>query len=361
MRTVSKLTQAWSGQSMKIVVYGTSRRVGALVGDQVIDLNRAFARYVRERRSDPQSQADERVPADLEHFIAQGATALDDAREALAYVEDNGATPDDTQPRNSVQLHAPTVYRPRVACAGANYVMHLVGTQSALRGEQITPEDAYRQARAAGAWGFWKVISDLRGDQDTVTYPARARLFDYEGEVAVVLGRRGIDIAASRASDYIWGVTLLNDWSIRNDMGPGRPLSFNLAKNFDNSASMGPCIVVDEIDPQTVLVETRVNGDLRQHYSSSEMTFKFDELIEFLSRDFTFLPGDMIAAGTGAGTAMDSSPRGPDGYASTDRFLKPDDAVEVSSPAIGVLRNRIVAKTAPADPLGNRAAAAASG
>src|ERR1051326_4334588 len=109
---------------MKIVVYGTSRRVGALVGDQVIDLNRAFARYVRERRSDPQSQADERVPSDLEQFITRGRAALDDAREALAYVQDNGATPDDTQPRGSVQLQAPTIYRPRIACAGANYVMH---------------------------------------------------------------------------------------------------------------------------------------------------------------------------------------------------------------------------------------------
>jgi 2-keto-4-pentenoate hydratase/2-oxohepta-3-ene-1,7-dioic acid hydratase in catechol pathway len=222
--------------------------------------------------------------------------------------------------------------------------MHLVGTQSALRGEQITAEDAYRQARAAGPWGFWKVIGDLRGDRDTVTYPARARLFDYEGEVAVVLGRRGTDISASQVRDYVWGVTLLNDWSIRNDMGPARPLSFNLAKNFDTSVSIGPCIVVDEIEPQSVLVETRVNGDLRQHYSSSDMTFKFDELLEFLSRDFTFLRGDVIAAGTGAGTAMDSSPRGADGYASTDRFLKPGDVVEVSSPAIGVLRNHIVAK-----------------
>lgn len=331
---------------MKIVVYGISRRVGALVGDQVIDLNRAFARYLLERRgaSDAQAQADANLPSDLEHLMARGEAALDGAREALAYIQDNGANPDETHPRNSVQLHAPAVYRPRIACAGANYVMHLVGTESALRGEQISAEDAYRQARAAGPWGFWKVISDLRGDQDTVTYPARAKLFDYEGEVAVVLGRRGSDIAAPRAAEYIWGVTLLNDWSIRNDMGPGRPLSFNLAKNFDTSASVGPCIVVDEIDPQSVLVETRVNGELRQHYSSSEMTFKFDELLEFLSRDFTFLPGDMIAAGTGAGTAMDSSPRGPDGYASTDRFLKPGDAVEVSSVAIGALSNDIVAK-----------------
>ena len=103
---------------MKIVVYGTSRRVGALVGDQVVDLNRAYARYLRERRgaSDPQvqAQADAAVPADLEHLIARGTAGLDAARETLAYIQDNGAGPDETQPRHAVQLHAPTVYRPRI-------------------------------------------------------------------------------------------------------------------------------------------------------------------------------------------------------------------------------------------------------
>src|SRR5579859_5132420 len=102
---------------MKIVVYGTSRRVGALVGDQVIDLNRAYARYLRERRSatEPQVQADANVPSNLEALIARGRPALDDARETLAYIHDHGASPDETQPRNAVQLHAPTVYRPRIA------------------------------------------------------------------------------------------------------------------------------------------------------------------------------------------------------------------------------------------------------
>ena len=129
-------------------------------------------------------------------------------------------------------------------------------------------------------------------------------------------------------------------------MGPGRPLSFNLAKNFNGSVSMGPCIVVGELDPQDVVVETRVDGEVRQQYSSADMTFKFDELIEFLSRDFTFLPGDVLAAGTGAGTAMDSTPRGPDGFAHTDRFLRPGQHVEVSSPSIGALRNGIIPKPA---------------
>jgi 2-keto-4-pentenoate hydratase/2-oxohepta-3-ene-1,7-dioic acid hydratase in catechol pathway len=114
-----------------------------------------------------------------------------------------------------------------------------------------------------------------------------------------------------------------------------------MAKNFDTSVSLGPCIVVGEVDPQAIQVQTRVNGEVRQDYNSAEMTFSFAEFIEFLSRDFTFEPGDLLAAGTGAGTAMDSSKPGDERL-----FLKPGDTVEVSSPQVGSLTNVVVAKGA---------------
>jgi 2-keto-4-pentenoate hydratase/2-oxohepta-3-ene-1,7-dioic acid hydratase in catechol pathway len=120
------------------------------------------------------------------------------------------------------------------------------------------------------------------------------------------------------------------------------PLSYNVPKNFDSSASLGPCIVVGEIDPQDVNVETRVNGDLRQRYSSRDMVFSFAEILAYLSTDFTFVPGDVIFGGTGAGTAQDSTKLNPDGTRPHDRFLKPGDVVEISSPAIGKLTNRVV-------------------
>src|SRR5207302_1920098 len=119
--------------------------------------------------------------------------------------------------------------------------------------------------------------------------------------------------------------TLLNDWSIRNDMGPPRPLNFNFAKNFDCSVSLGPSIVIGELDPSAVEVEVRVNGEVRQHYSSKDMIFTFAEFIAHLSRDFTFHPGDILAGGTGAGTAMDTSRPNPDGSTPTDLFLKVGD------------------------------------
>jgi acylpyruvate hydrolase len=94
-----------------------------------------------------------------------------------------------------------------------------------------------------------------------------------------------------------------------------------------------------------VQVQTRVNGQVRQDYNTSDMVFSFEEYLEYLTRDLTLHPGDIVSGGSGAGTAMDSTPRGADGSIAPDKFLKVGDVVEVESPKIGLLRNRIVAKT----------------
>ena len=116
-------------------------------------------------------------------------------------------------------------------------------------------------------------------------------------------------------------------------------------KNFDTSSALGPCIVVRELNPHDVPVQTRVNGEVRQDYNTRDMVFSFEHYLEYLTRDLTLYPGDIISGGSGAGTAMDSTPRGADGSIAPDKFLKVGDVVEVESPGIGVLRNRIVAKT----------------
>jgi 2-keto-4-pentenoate hydratase/2-oxohepta-3-ene-1,7-dioic acid hydratase in catechol pathway len=106
---------------------------------------------------------------------------------------------------------------------------------------------------------------------------------------------------------------------------------------------MGPCIVAGELDCQDIDAETRVNGVVRQSYSTKEMIWNFAEVLEHLSQDFTFVPGDVIAGGTSAGTAADKSRRGPDGKRPLDLFLKIGDTVEVSSSKIGALANKIAA------------------
>ena len=150
-------------------------------------------------------------------------------------------------------------------------------------------------AREEGQWGFWKNPREVTGPDDEIPYPKRTQRFDYEGEVAVVIGKRSKNIRADEIDQYVWGVTLFHDWSIRDggSSGPqGRPISYNLAKNFDGAASMGPCIVVGEHAHSNIDVQLRINGEARQSYNTKEMIWPFGEVLEYLSQDFTFVPGD---------------------------------------------------------------------
>jgi acylpyruvate hydrolase len=317
---------------MKIVVFGDQLRVGAWFEDTILDL----------------AAADAELPSTLAGLIAGGQPALARVEQAIAAAR-AGHLEAATVARQETRLHAPAVYRPRIGCAAGNFAKHTEGTArrkgvsattalSALAGltggdEVPTPEQITEGTRERNRpRGFWKDFALPAGPGDDIVRPARSERFDYEGEAVVVLGQAAKDVPAGQGGRYVWGVTLMNDWSIRGGSSKDS-LSFNLGKNFDGGASIGPCIVVGELDPSDVLIETRVNGQLRQSYNSGDMIFSHAEYIEYLSRDLTLLPGDMISGGSGAGSATDS-----DG-----NFLQPGDVVEVSSPGIGVLHNTVVA------------------
>ena len=100
--------------------------------------------------------------------------------------------------------------------------------------------------------------------------------------------------------------------------------------------------MVGELDCQNVDAQTKVNGQVRQSFNSRDMIFKFGEVLEFLSKDFTFVPGDIISGGTAKGTAADQTKKNADGTRPTELFLKPGDSVEVSSPQIGSIANKLV-------------------
>jgi 2-keto-4-pentenoate hydratase/2-oxohepta-3-ene-1,7-dioic acid hydratase in catechol pathway len=308
---------------MKIVVFGPEQRVGVLQAEQVIDLNRANSA----------------IPADLRHFVEGGQQALELAQRA---VDTAGSAPEGAVlTAADADLRAPWAER-RIACAGGNYGKHLLGMWARRYPDRSpTLEQVEQDARNGGQWGFWKVPDRVAGPEESIAYPKRTSYLDYEGEVAIVIGKRGKNIPAQQLADYVWGVTLLHDWSIRDGGGQPTPMAYNLPKNFDGSTSMGPCIVVGELNPRDVDVELRINGDPRQSYNTCEMIWDFGEILEYLSRDFTFVPGDVIAGGTNAGTAADKSERSPDGSWLPELFLKVGDVVELSSPRIGMLRNRI--------------------
>ena len=337
---------------MKIVVFGPEKRTGALHGDNVVDLSYACAKYLHERADEPGplGMAEALVPSDLARLIEGGPRAREHTQKALDYLfgqaQDRFGPRGETlvYPAANVRLHAPRPNNARIACAGGNFADHAAAMAVKMR-RRPYEGDAYQEIRKAGFWGFWKLAREIAGPDGELVYPDRCERLDYEGEIAVVLGKRGVDLKPSQLSDYVWGVTILADWSIRSPRETsGGPLNFNFPKNFDTSCSLGPCIVVSEVDPTSVDLETLVNGERRQHFNTRDMVFTFGEYLEHLSRDFTLYPGDIISGGTAAGTAADSSDLLPDGSSAPERFLKPGDLVEMNSPSIGSLRTRVVAK-----------------
>src|SRR5579862_3415197 len=329
---------------MKIVVYGPDQRTGALLNGKVVDLSHVFAKYLRERKSEYRAieLAEALVPSDLARLIETGPAALENAQKALDYLSKDAQ--DDKDPRgeslahaaNTVRIHAPRPRGTRMACAGSNFTTHR---------ERMTRRSG-RDVKAPFIWGFWKIPHDGAEPGGDVTYPSRCDRLDYEGELAIILGKQGKDLRPAALKDFVWGVTLFCDWSIRSPREPLGPMNFAAPKNFDTSYSLGPCIVVGELDPTNIDIETLVNGQRRQFHNTRDMTFSFGEYLEYLSRDLTLYPGDLICSGTGEGTAADASPVLADGTQPPDLFLKPGDSVEVKSPAIGTLSARIVAKNA---------------
>jgi len=348
---------------VKLVVYGPEKRLGCLQGDRVIDLNLAYAKYLSERQDEPlpYAMAAAVVPAELGDFIVSGPRAIEGAQRAVEHLTRSSA--DQKGPRGErlleamaeVKIHAPYARRARIMMAGGNFIVHSQGMGFREAGKQPpTLEEVYNESRKRGIWGFYCFPENAAGPDEDVIYPARTDRLDYEGEIAVILGKQGKDIRPADGKPFIWGYMLQNDISARTNIGgaDNRQSSFARGKNFDTSICGGPCIVVDEIpDCHNVTWETRVNGELRQTGNTKDMTFNFYEYLEYVSADMTLLPGDVISAGTTAGTAQDSSALLPAASGSSDqpvrdpaRFLKPGDVVEISNPIIGTLRNRVVAK-----------------
>lgn len=170
---------------------------------------------------------------------------------------------------------------------------------------------------------FLKPGTAVIGPGQDIRYPAMASRVDYEAELAVVVGRRCRDVAAGEAMDYILGCTCFNDVTARDLQK--KDGQWARAKSFDTFAPLGPAIVTG-IDPSDLRVESRLNGRRKQSASTADLIFSVPELVSFISRVMTLLPGDVIATGTPAGV-------GP---------MVPGDSVEVRVGGVGSLRNRVV-------------------
>lgn len=235
-------------------------------------------------------------------------------------------------PLAGVRLTAPIMYPPNLFALAGNYREHIEEG-----GGKMAPQD--RQTPRI----FMKPASTtVIGPGEPIRIPPVARAIDWEGELAVVIGRRAKGVEASSALEYVAGYTILNDVSERQlQIRPrteSRPrdrfFDWLNGKWFDTSAPMGPWIVTaDEIpDPHDLQISTHVNGERRQYCGTGQMIFPVGDVIEYLSAFVTLQPGDVISTGTVAGVGVASS-----------TFLAPGDTVKVGITGIGELENPVVA------------------
>ncbi|MFB0902123.1 MAG: fumarylacetoacetate hydrolase family protein [Acidimicrobiales bacterium] len=205
----------------------------------------------------------------------------------------------------------------RVFAAGLNY-------------EKIYPAGKQPPTPKFPPW-FSKLPGTLVGHNELLVAPRVSETFDYEAELAAVIGLGGRHITVEHALDHVAGWTCLNDGSVR----AWQRHSVNAGKNFERSGSIGPWMVTaDEIDdPQNLRLRARVDGETRQDANTGDMIFSVAEIISYLSQSIELRPGDVIATG---------SPEGTGGSFDPPKFLEPGQQLEVEIEGIGVLTNTVV-------------------
>jgi 2-keto-4-pentenoate hydratase/2-oxohepta-3-ene-1,7-dioic acid hydratase in catechol pathway len=323
---------------MKLVTFVASgtERIGALIdGDRrIVDFAAANS------GADP-------AFASMLALIEGGDAALDRAREIAAQAQRSGRGVLDTA---SVRLLAPLPKPPQMRdflCFEKHLIQAFTQIQKMRAATAPNPEQALRELEKQGAFkppkiwyerpSFYKPSRfSVCGTGTEVRWPDYSKTIDYELEFACVIGKAGKDIPKDKARAHIFGYTIFNDLSARDEqslemlsnLGPGK------GKDFDNSNPVGPCIVTaDDIpDPYALDMIVRVNGEERGRGNSREMHWKYEDCIAFVSRDETIHPGELFCSGTvGNGSGLE-----------TGRYVEPGEVVELELEKIGVLRNRIV-------------------
>lgn len=215
----------------------------------------------------------------------------------------------------------PVVPNPsKIVCVGLNYREHV---------EEVGADESEYPII------FLRVAESQVGHGENIILPKESTQFDYEGEIAVIIGKKGRRINEEEAYEYIAGYSCYNDGSIRD--WQLRTPQWSPGKNFDKTGGFGPWMVTrDDIkDGETLTLETRVNGKVMQKSSTDLLIFPIPKLISFISTFTTLSPGDVIVTGTPGGVALKRDPQ---------VFLKDGDVVEVAVSKIGTLVNKVKAE-----------------
>jgi 2-keto-4-pentenoate hydratase/2-oxohepta-3-ene-1,7-dioic acid hydratase in catechol pathway len=221
-------------------------------------------------------------------------------------------------------LLAPVQPRKNVFCVGRNYLAH-AEEGSRARGEELKLPPVPTI--------FSKAPTSIAGPDQTLHLEAKVSThWDWEAELAVIIGKRCKNVEEANALDVVFGYTCLNDVTAR-DLQRATTQWF-MGKTLDDTCPIGPWVVTaDELgDPQKLDVTLRLNGEVKQHASTSAMIFDIKRIISYVSQGLTLEPGDVIATGTPEGVGFARTP---------PEFMKDGDVMEVEISKIGVLRNTL--------------------
>ena len=253
-----------------------------------------------------------RLGGDLQQVVTEGRLA-EMSEQSLQWPADYGL--------QDITFLPPIAHPEKIACIGVNYA----NRNAEYRDNSDDPE-----------WPslFMRTIDSFTGHDQPLWRPPESEQLDYEGEIVLIIGKTGHRIAEEDALDYIAGLTLMNEGTLRDWV---RHAKFNVTqgKNFVRSGSIGPWLVTanefSSFDDMTLT--TRVNGELRQNDTTANLMFPFRFLISYLSKFFILKPGDIISTGTplGAGARFDPP-----------KYLAPGDVVEIEGAGLGLLRNGVI-------------------
>lgn len=307
-----------------------NRRIGVVEEDSLIDLTASYAAKLRANgKTNPKAVAEVVLPPDMLEFLRGEDESMSAAREAVAYITETGRT------RGIDEAHL-------------RFAFDEIRLLSPLpRPNSIRDFSAFEQHVANGfdSYGldipeeWYEIPASYKGDPDsvvhpdeTVPWPSFTDQFDYELELAAVIGKRGRDVPADDTEAYIAGYTVFNDFSARDIQAKEMAVRFGPGKGKDFANGFGPYLVTpDEFDPSDATMTARINGEVWSEGNSGEMYHTFSDMIEYVSWDQEIRPGDVYGSGTiplGCGKGL-------------DRWVEPGDVIELEIEGIGVLCHTI--------------------
>jgi 2-keto-4-pentenoate hydratase/2-oxohepta-3-ene-1,7-dioic acid hydratase in catechol pathway len=290
---------------------GDNLRLGVKTPRGVIDVAAAQAAL---------GQGDGRLPQTVEAAIAGGAAARSALADLVARAEAADATGSPWLIDEDSLTLGPALPNPgKIVCVGLNYRKHAEETGTAIPTSPVL---------------FSKFANTVAGPDEDVPLTDAATQYDYEVELAVVIGETTKNVSAADALNSVFGYATANDLSARDLQT--RTSQWLLGKTMDKFMPIGPHLVTaDEVrDPQNLAIRTWLNGELRQNSNTDDMIFPVTEIVSYISRHFTLEPGDVIITGTPEGVILGMAEK---------RWMAPGDVVEVEVDGLGKLRNRMVA------------------